>query len=265
MSLLTVRFQSKFLERNVSFKIIIPNDLYKEELSEFSKEYSRPTKSLYLLHGFGGDNLDWITKTNIIDLAIKYNLAIIFPSGENSYYVNKEGLSNQFSSFIGEELVNYVQNTFNLSSKKENTFIGGLSMGGFGAIRISLAFPQTFSKAFGLSSAMLIEDISSKDIKNKTHDIGYYENTFGPLSKVKETFNNPEILIRKNIKDNISNPKFFMVCGTEDQLLQDNRNFQKTLAKYSYDVLYKESEGNHNWIFWNKWLEPSLRWLVDEQ
>jgi S-formylglutathione hydrolase FrmB len=221
-------------------------------------------KSLYLLHGYCGSDKDWILGSSIQEMSQKYNIAVIMPCGDNSFYLDRKGTGNAYCQYVGKELVEYVVKTFGLSEKKEDTYIGGFSMGGFGALHTAFAFPETFGKIVALSSALIIHNIENlpEDFKNPMADYYYYASVFGDLNHLEESLNNPEYQIRKLKENKQTIPSIFMACGTEDFLLKDNRAFHSFLQEEKVAVEYIESPGVHNWDFWNGQLEPSIKWLL---
>lgn len=120
MALFSVDFYSKSLFRPVNFKLFVPNDV-PPEMKMGNTYYERPTKILVLLHGYNGGNLDWALYSNASEISSKYNLAVILPSGENSFYLDSEATGHKYATFVGQELIDYVRNTFHLSSRKEDT------------------------------------------------------------------------------------------------------------------------------------------------
>lgn len=264
MAVIKTHYFSSNLMRSVEFNLILPNDLNTEMIMG-NKNYDREMKTLYLLHGFSGNCNDWLYGSLAQELAVKYNLAIVMPSGENSFYLDGKGIGRAYGEFVGRELVDYTRKTFGLSDKKENTFIAGLSMGGFGAIRNGLKYNNTFGKIVGLSSALIVNEIKNQKegFKNEVADYDYYVSTFGDLSKLEESENNPEYLIKKIKSENGSIPSIFMACGTEDFLLEENREFNEFLLKEDVEVNYKESQGTHDWKFWNEYFEKAINWLLD--
>lgn len=263
MALLQVDFYSESLKRVVSFNALIPNDLM-DVMKENNIQYNRPMKTLYLLHGYSGSNKDWLLNSKIQELSVKYNLAVIFPTGENSFYLDIKRTDGAYGIFVGEELIEYTRKMFNLSNKREDTFIGGLSMGGFGAIRNGLKYHQTFGKIIGLSSALIIHDIKNieEGFKDSIADYYYYSSIFGNLEKLEESDNNPETLINDCISMGKEIPDIYMACGSEDFLIENNRSFKAFLDSKNVKVSYQEEEGVHDWNFWNQYLEPSITWLL---
>ena len=142
MALMEVNFFSKALMRPVTMNVILPAD--KVFFGEETEEENKPFKTLYLLHGVMGNYTDWVTGTCIKRWAEEKNLAVVMPSGANMFYMDHPNANENYSEFIGKELVKITRRMFPLSHKKEDTFIAGLSMGGYGAIRNGLKYHDTF-------------------------------------------------------------------------------------------------------------------------
>lgn len=104
MALFSVDFYSKSLFRPVNFKLFVPNDV-PPEMKMGNTYYERPTKILVLLHGYNGGNLDWALYSNASEISSKYNLAVILPSGENSFYLDSEATGHKYATFVGQELI----------------------------------------------------------------------------------------------------------------------------------------------------------------
>ena len=132
MATIQVNFMSKSLMRTVDIQVILPVDKF--DFFEAVPPATKPFKTLYLLNGVFGDYHDWIKSTRIALWAEENNLAVVMPAGENMFYVDSPGIGTAYSTFIGKELVEITRKMFPLSSKCEDTFIGGLSMGGYGAL-----------------------------------------------------------------------------------------------------------------------------------
>lgn len=160
MAIIDLYFDSVSLARTVDVKAVLPNDL-RDSKKEGNAAYERDMKTLILLHGFSGYSGDWLYKSLIQRMAVKYNIAVFMPSGENHFYLDAPGTGRAYGVYIGEELPGYLRKTFHLSDRAENTYIGGLSMGGFGAIHTGYAYPETFGGIFALSSALIIHEVAS--------------------------------------------------------------------------------------------------------
>lgn len=268
MALITVSFFSRSLSRPTEFYMILPNDMPAPNPNlklPPNPHYQRPTKTLVLLHGYSGINRDWLQGSPVQELALKYNLAIVMPSGENSFYLDAKGTGRGYGTLMGEELVDYLRHTFRLAMKPEDTFIGGYSMGGFGALHTALAYPQNYSRLIALSSALIVHQVATMtpDMPgNPMADYDYYASTFGDPQLVEASDNNPEVLIRKLKESGTPIPGIYMACGTEDFLIEPNREFHAFLKAENVPHVYEEAPGVHDWKFWNSCIEPAIRWAL---
>lgn len=262
MANLTIRYFSEVLQRPTTFKMVIPNDKRVFPGMEDSAK-SRPMKVIFLLHGYTGDGENWIPEW----LCEKYNFAVVAPSGENGFWLDGLSTGHKFASFLGVELVDYVRKTFHLAEKCEDTYVMGMSMGGFGALHTALAFPETFSKAFALSSALIVHGIAhmKEGDENPVANYAYYHECFGDLETVEESDNNPEVLVKKLQAAGKKIPDIYMCCGTEDFLLEPNRAFHQFLEEQKVSHVYRESKGFHDMVFWNEYAEKFITEAFEEK
>jgi S-formylglutathione hydrolase FrmB len=264
MALIQVNFMSKTLFRTVPMQVILPVDKFTRPGMPVRED--KPFKTLYLLHGLLGNYTDWVTETRIQKWASDKNLAVVMPSGDNSFYLDspEEGnINNNFGEFIGKELVEVTRKMFPLSHDREDTYIAGLSMGGYGAIRNGLKYHETFGYIAGLSSAVhILEDIVNVGNRN----IVYEESCFGKLDEAITTDKNPKIIV-KNLKEKqasdekIQFPKIYMACGTDDSLIDVNRAYRDFFTENGLEIVYYEEPGHHDWAFWDKYILKVLEWL----
>ncbi|MBQ9886091.1 MAG: acetylesterase [Lachnospiraceae bacterium] len=266
MALASVNFFSISLMRNVSVNVIIPVDKYGHDGS--LKAERKPFKTLYLLHGIFGDYTDWVNGTRILSWASAKNLAVVMPSGDNHFYVDGPvGYGDRYSEFIGKELVEITRAMFPLSDKREDTFIGGLSMGGYGAMMNGLKYNDVFGSIISLSGALVTDRMndSTDDVDGIIGRRSYYESVFGDLSKVEGSDRDCFALVKMLKERDISFPGIYIACGTEDSLLDANRSFMRLLKENDIEVTYVEAPGAHTWEFWDKYIHEALNWLVPEE
>lgn len=260
MAIIEVNFISKCLMRTVTFNAIIPVDKFGPQAENAEQ---KPLKTLYLLHGIFGNYTDWVNGTRIQAWAEANDLAVIMPSGENRFYLDDEKSGELYGEFIGKELVEFTRKLFPLSDKREDTFIAGLSMGGYGAIRNGLKYAGNFGCVIGLSAA-LVHD-TWKDADNSapifTFRRSYYEAIFGEYDKVKGSDKDPKALLLKLKKEGRPVPKMYLCCGTEDGLVTANRDFRDFLNENGVDLTYVEGPGKHDWVFWDTYIKKVLDWL----
>jgi len=261
MALVQATYFSKALARNVTITAVIPAS--KMVFPGTPLPEKKPFKTLYLLHGILGNHADWITGSRIRMLAEENNLAVIMPSGENSFYVDDEARGNMFGEFIGVDLVEATREIFRLSDKREDTFIAGLSMGGYGAIRNGLKYCDTFSHVAGLSSALVTYRApeATEDAPFRFGKRSYFEAIFGDLDKLRESDKDPEGVLKIIKAQGKPVPKMYMACGTEDSLVDVNRRYRDFLISEGVDLKYEEGPGAHDWKFWDTYIEKVIQWL----
>ena len=260
MAFIQVSFMSKTLMRTVPLQVILPVDKFTFGQPEREE---KPFKTLYLLHGIFGNETDWVHGTRIQRWAEEKNLAVVMPAGENAFYVDQPSIGAMHGQFIGEELVEITRKMFPLSRKREDTFIGGLSMGGFGALRLGSLYHETFGKLFTLSGAFIIDNISGQKAgySDSIADYDYYVRTFGDLDCLKDSEKDPMYCVKKAVLQK-NMPEVYQAVGTEDFLIEENRMMKKYLEKEGVKVTYHEAEGIHDWSFWNKYLPEAVEWLL---
>ena len=258
MALLQVNYLSKSLFRLVPLNVVLPSDKMTFDKSGYFLPEDYRFKTLYLMHGLLGNYTGWITNTRIQRWAEEKNLAVVMPSGDNSFYVNGITSNNDYGEFIGRELVEITRRMFPLSDKREDTFIGGLSMGGFGALRNGMKYADTFSHIIALSSAVHLFEPGARQVANEN-------SVFGDLAVAAESDKNPEVVMKELAASGKEKPKIYMACGESDSLLPANRRYHELLVKYGFDVEYHEAPGAHTWDFWDEQIKPFLNWLpLDE-
>lgn len=264
MALIQVNLFSQSLMRTVPVNVILPVD--KMVMPGQPIREDKPYKTLYLLHGVFGNYTDWVTGTRIQRFAEENDLCVVMPSGDNAFYVDQPAGNNLYGQFIGQELVELTRKMFPLSRKREDTFIGGLSMGGFGALRNGLKYADTFGYITALSSACDVEEMASRTknpgfmLSNKS----YAEACFGDLSGLLESDMNPKYLAKLLNKAGKSFPKIYMACGDKDGLLPANKAMAAFLKEQGADVTFEIGPGNHEWDFWDTYIKKAIAWLPTE-
>jgi len=250
MSLVTFEFMSRCLLRRVGANAIIP----------FETGNLNPFKTLYLLHGLTDNKDGWLLNTRIYQWAKEKKLAVIMPSGENMFYVDNEATMDKHGEFVGRELVEASRTLFRLSDKREDTFIAGLSMGGYGAIRNGLKYHETFGYLAGMSSALIMDNLLDPEWEKGRGE--FHERTaFGDLTKLKGSDKDPKAIIKSMKEKAFGFPNIYLSCGTEDRLIAPNRELHKCLLDNGVKHNYVEAPGAHDWDFWNTEIKRVLDWL----
>lgn len=264
MAYLRMDFLSEALRKITTISVVIPNDVAEEDKAG-NPFYERGMKTLYLLHGFTGNDTDWICGTNIHTLCKQYNFAVVCPCGDNSFYLDREMTGGNYSTFVGKELVEYTRKVFGFSDKREDTFIGGYSMGGYGSIINGMKYYNTFGKIMAFSSALHLDEMVEKggDYSNELFNAAYLKQIFGEPGEIRESDRNPKYLIEQIQKQQGMVPELYLACGTEDALIEESRSFRKYLDYNQIPVIYHEQSGKHDWEYWNKELQLAIKWLME--
>ncbi len=252
MALIQCHFYSEVLELNTTMTVILPQhtntQIGKQNVSD---DGNYPT--LYLLHGRTDDDTIWLRRTSIERYVAPLGLAVIMPQVHLSYYTDM-AYGNRYFTFISEELPSIAQSFFHLSNEREDNFVAGLSMGGYGAMKLALRHPDRFSAAASLSGVL--------DIANETwfRTNKSYPLIFGEDS-IKGSDNDLLWLLEKCDKMEEPKPKLYQCCGTEDFLYEQNSVFRQTCEKMSFDYTYEEGPGTHDWAYWDAKIQDVLTWL----
>lgn len=250
--------KSKSLQRRTSISVILPADNI-HFLQDSEEIVPQPYKTLYLLHGLYGSDDIFLANTSIQKFAEDNGIAIVIPCGENSFYVDNKNAHAYYGQYVGQELLDITRNIFPLSNKREDTFIAGFSMGGYGAIRNGLKYSQNFSKIGMISAALITDDIINySDDSNVLRDKSFYESCFGNLNELKGSDMDPKALIENT--DDI--PDIFMACGVDDFLYGKNIDFYKFLKSKNIDATFVEASGEHTWEFSEKYVKEFIKTLV---
>ena len=240
MAFFRIDYYSNALHRATSFEMFMPNDPREPaglpgNPGKGEKAEAQPMRTLFLLHGYTGKAENWVPE----EVAVRYQ------------------------TMVGEELVSYVRRTFGLAKKREETFIAGLSMGGFGALHTGLAYPKTFGKIVALSSALIVHEVAhlKPGEDNGVANYEYYRQCFGDLATAEKRDVNPEVQILNLKKKKVRIPDIFMACGTEDFLLENNRQLHAFLEQENVPHQYLEGPGVHNMVFWSEYIVRAIEWI----
>jgi S-formylglutathione hydrolase FrmB len=209
-SVVTVACHAPALDRTVSYTALVP------------QTGTPPFALLYQLHGASDDHRAWIEKSNFLRYVDGLPLVVVMPSGENSYYLGP------WEKLVVDDIPAHVARTFRVREGK--AAIGGLSMGGYGAIRIGLLYPHRYASIFAHSSR-LAESADDRDV-----------------CRVAERV------------DRATMPALAFDCGVDDHLIDDSRRFAKKLEALGLPHQYREHAGAHTWEYWDEHVREAIAW-----
>lgn len=256
MAFLRVDFYSQALGMAVGMNVILP-----ETAQGIGLEGSggrRPAPVLYLLHGLSDDHTIWARRTGIERYAARRRMAVVMPFAARSFYAN-EKYGERYWDFISQELPAAVAQFFRVSDKREDTFVAGLSMGGYGALKLALRCPERFCAAASFSGAMDIPRMMA---------LSDYEGMKFPMARVFgsarefEGGENDVYALLQSPAALANRPRLYVSCGAEDPFLGDSRRFVREAREAGYEVTSGEIPGmGHCWDLWDGEIEKALDWM----
>lgn len=262
MALMHCNFFSQTLMQNTNMYVIIPTPDSDELLNNKKVEYFKPEakyQTLYLLHGGYGDYSDWVRFTSIEKYAQENKVAIVMASAGNSFYTDMSH-GGKYFTFISEEVPKFARAMFPLSDKREDNFVAGLSMGGYGAFKLALANPSMFECAASLSGVLDITDLLEMSLPDAESTINL-DDIWGDTSKVKGSKSDLLYICEKLYSENIEIPKLFQACGTDDFLYDINVSVRDRIREIGVDLTYEEGPGGHTWDYWDENIKKVFSWL----
>lgn len=260
MALLDVHAFSDALGVQVGFYVLLPQPAQRQ-IGVAGGEARTKYPVLWLLHGLSDDHTIWLRRTSIERYAAAKNIAVVMPAAGRSFYQDMPN-GSRYWTFLTEELPALCQAWFPISAKREDNFAAGLSMGGYGAMRMALARPDRYAAGASLSGALdLNRRLGDADKKGGRMSRAELSAIFGEKLKVEGTDADLFAVAQQVAAGSGPKPKLFVCCGTEDELLADNRGFHQRLDAVHYEHTYEESPGTHEWGYWDAQIQRVLEWL----
>ena len=257
MANLHLNFRSDSISRSVYPVVFLPD-------YNGWNDCNPPYRTLYFLPGYSGGGLETATFTNFARYAIEHQIAIVLVDGENSFYVDDEKTGAMFSRYVGQEIVEATRALLPLSHRREDTYIGGISMGGYGALINGLRYSDTFSKIAILSPALEMHRRQRENPELCPIPLGELEGSIGKEESLLGTYKDHVSASRQAVQKG-DMPQIFVGCGTEDALvLPACRRYRDMMRELGSPITYYEAEGGHDHTFWKKALTPLCSFLNDE-
>ena len=253
--LLTCNFRSAVLRRNTQITVILPTPETEEA------PIAENMKVLYLLHGLHGDESSWVRFSNIERYAKDAGIAVVMPGVGNSFYQDMAH-GERFFTYMTEELPKFIQGLFPVSKKREDTYIAGLSMGGYGAFFLALSRPDLYSAAASFSGAVdIVFRVTPMLMSPEAPKPFFVDDCFGDITKIAGSHRDIIALYEKADPETL--PRLYQSCGTKDYLYGMNTLFHKEMTRLGAKIEWKETEGMaHEWDFWDQEVRYILKnWL----
>ncbi len=217
-----------------------------------------PFPVLYLLHGLSDNHTAWTRRTSLERYVDGLPLIVVMPNGERSFYIDAQDLRNEnFETLIVRDLIGFVDNTFQTIASREGRVIAGLSMGGYGAMKLALKHPDKFCAAVTHSGAVEFGSHSYEEFVGENSGAEWL-NEFVPIIGKNPQGGDNDVFALAERSDSSTRPALRIDCGTEDFLIEHNRRFHAHLQKLGIEHEYEEHPGEHNWDYWDTHIKDSL-------
>ncbi|MCS7464475.1 esterase family protein [Paenibacillus doosanensis] len=251
MAWLHVHYHSEVLRMPVPMEVLLP-----QHLSGGSRTVSDPGPypTLYLLHGRSDDHTAWMRRTSIERYVERLPLAVVMPAGHLGWYTDM-AMGRNYFTFITEELPAVCERMFPLSGAREDRFIAGLSMGGYGAMKAGLLVPEKYAAAASFSGALDALDMLERIGEGQASDV------FGSKEQLAGSKNDLFAAAAARAESDAPCPELYAWCGTEDFLYEASVRFRDHALQLGLPLTYEEGPGDHSWAYWDRCIERVLQWL----
>jgi S-formylglutathione hydrolase FrmB len=250
VALVDCDFFSEALEVGTSATVVLP------QVTEAQIGVDTPTRSdgelpvLYLLHGLSDDHTAWLRYTSIERYATAAGLAVVMPAVGRSFYAD-ERHGHPYWTYVSEELPRIMGSFFRFSDRREDTFVAGLSMGGYGALKLGLRHPERFAAVASLSGAIDVAALAGRAERREL-----FERVFDGRPSDDE-----DLFALLDAADVATLPPLYVGCGTADPLHAANVRFAGAAQAAGATVTTDFRSGDHEWGLWDEVIRDVIDWL----
>lgn len=244
------KLASKMMARDMPYRVILPDGYSKNSIDRFPV--------IYLLHGLTGHFDNWTDKTKLVSYAQKHRFIVVTPEGNDGWYTDSSTVENdKYESYIIQELIPEIDKNYRTLAERKNRAIAGLSMGGYGGLKFGLKYPEMFKLAGSFSGALGVTSFPSGPDSAFSKTINA---VYGPADSETRKANDLFGLVRALTPEKTKTlPFLYIDCGTEDFLIQNNRDFMQLLVEKKVPHEFRQLPGAHNWEYWDKQVQEFLR------
>ncbi len=223
-----------------------------------------PFPVFYLLHGLSDDHTTWTRRTSVERYVDGLPLIVVMPNSERGWYTDAQDLRNQnFETLIMRDIIGFVDNNFQTIAAREGRVIAGLSMGGYGAMKLALKHPNMFCAAVSHSGA--VEFASNSFVEAEDGERGAdWLREFIPIFGKNPQGSDNDVFALAQRGESSTRPALRIDCGTEDFLIEHNRRFHAHLQKLGIEHEYVEHAGEHNWDYWDEHVKDTIAFFKRE-
>jgi putative tributyrin esterase len=215
-------------------------------------------KVLYLLHGLSDDGSAWQRFTSIETLAAAYGLVVVMPSAGRSFYIDMPNGQHYFS-YLTDELPRYLKDVFGLDPKREDTFIAGNSMGGYGAVKAALLHPEMYAAAASFSGILSLAVLQLDPDDDRRSE---FEKLFGGFDNLPGSEHDPAAWLERAAKDPAAQPRLFITTGRQEDVYALSGYFHNTCQSLGLQSEYYEEDAQHDWFQWERQIRRFLEFIL---
>lgn len=253
MARITCDFFSEVLGLSMSMTVILPQSTSRQIGMEGARREG-PLPVLYLLHGMSDDHTIWLRRTSIERYVANAGIAVVMPAVHKSRYCNLS-TGDRYWDYVSEEIPALARQFFGLSAAREDNYVAGLSMGGYGAWKHALNKPESYCAAASLSGSIYTNwDDEARRPRS-------FELAFGSREQFEGSENDLVHLAKELSASDRPRPRMYQCCGTEDFLYENNQRFRGIMEGLSFDYTYEEEPGSHEWSYWDTKIQRVLEWM----
>lgn len=250
----SLKLDSKLMARAMPYRVVLPLDYEKAKDKRFPV--------IYLLHGLTGNFANWTDSAKLAQYAANYNFIIVTPEGANGWYTDSATVPNdKYESYIIKELIPEIDKNYRTLTDRKSRAIAGLSMGGYGSLKFGMKYPQMFVLAGSFSGALPAASWSAKTLGNNWKALtDSITSVYGDEGSATRAENDIYKMAREMTPEKVKElPFLYLDCGTEDFLIQMNRDFQAILFEKKIPHEFRQLPGAHNWKFWDAQVQEFLQ------
>ncbi|MGO4498492.1 alpha/beta hydrolase [Paenibacillus sp. 2RAB27] len=252
MAFIDCHFHSESLGVAASMHVILPQ-IAKSQIGLASHAFGGKHPTLFLLHGLSDDHTIWMRRTSIERYASQHGIAVVMPAVNRSFYADMAS-GPKYWEFVSEELPVLARSFFPLAEERELNYVAGLSMGGYGAMKLALSHPNRYAAGASLSGAVDI-------VERATAFPNDFQMIYGDVTTVKNSPNDLFYLANQLVASKQEQPRLYQCCGTEDFLYEDNIRFRDYCLAQGLEITYEEESATHEWGYWDRKIQHVLEWL----
>ncbi len=264
MAVFNVQFQSYTLRQRTDLMVIVPSSIGWDRIHGTNRHTDFPDKfpCLYMLHGFGGNCMDVIFSTRIESYAQRYQIAVVMPSGCNAAFTNMK-YGPEFGTFLHEELPEFCQRMFPISSAREDTFIAGFSMGGYGAFVNAIGYPDRYGAAASIAGTLNVD----ARVQGQTNTVpAMVYGMYGDPPVIDRHSQDVFVMLEDSVREGIDLPRLYACSGRQDiRAYPRFKMLQEHCEKAGISgITMEENDGEHTWDYCDMMLPRVIEWLLQK-